>query len=197
VHQARSLTRITKLSATTVQELEETFRTLEAEAVADLARENFPPESLEAIRSAGMRYRGQSYEVSVAAGPLRDDADLAELARRFHDAHQRRYGHMAQNEDVEIVNFNVTAIGRIPKPELRRFPSGKTSTPQPTATRRACFGATEPIDLPVYSRDALSPGADLVGPAVVEEKTSTIVIYPGQRAHVDVYLNLEIEAAAP
>ena len=46
-------------------------------------------------------------------------ADLAALAAAFHEAHRRRYGHMAENEAVEIVNFKVTAVGAIPKPRLR------------------------------------------------------------------------------
>jgi N-methylhydantoinase A/oxoprolinase/acetone carboxylase beta subunit len=31
------------------------------------------------------------------------------------------------------------------------------------------------------------------GPAIIEEKTSTIVLYPGQHAEVDPFLNIEIE----
>ena len=45
---------------------------------------------------------------------------------------------------------------------------------------------------PVYRRDALAPGARIMGPAVIEEKTSTIVVYPKQIAQVDEYLNIEI-----
>ena len=47
--------------------------------------------------------------------------------------------------------------------------------------------------MPVLRRNALSPGARLKGPAVIEEKTSTIVLHPGQSAEVDRYLNIEIE----
>jgi N-methylhydantoinase A/oxoprolinase/acetone carboxylase beta subunit len=32
------------------------------------------------------------------------------------------------------------------------------------------------------------------GPAIIEEKTSTIVLYPGQTAEVDEYLNIEVSA---
>ena len=94
-------------------------------------------------RSAGMRYRGQSYEVSVPVDELRTADDLAELQQRFHAAHQRRYGHMAQAEAVEIVNFSVTAIGLIPKPEPKTFELRSTGTPAPSSTRRAFFNATE------------------------------------------------------
>ena len=67
--------------------------------------------------------------------------------------------------------------------------------PQQTssANRQAYFSATEATGVPVLRRNALSPGARLKGPAVIEEKTSTIVLYPGQSAEVDRYLNIEIE----
>jgi len=41
----------------------------------------------------------------------------------------------------------------------------------------------------------LQPGTAIEGPAVIEEKTSTTVLYPGQRAVVDAYLNIEVEVA--
>jgi N-methylhydantoinase A len=142
-----------------------------------------------------MRYRGQSYEVSVPVGALNTDADLADLAKRFHDAHRRRYGHMAASEAVEIVNFQVTAVGQIPKPQFTA--AERAPHPQPPAAhgrRTAYFSAAEKIDVPVFRRSALGAGTMIDGPAVIEEKTSTTVLYPGQRAEVDGYLNIEIAA---
>src|SRR6202043_2422768 len=96
------------------------YAAMEQAALADLMQEQFAREQLTTLRSAGMRYRGQSYEVSVPVNELHNDADLAALAKRFHEAHRRRYGHMAESEAVEIVNFQVTAVGAIPKPQLDR-----------------------------------------------------------------------------
>jgi N-methylhydantoinase A len=59
--------------------------------------------------------------------------------------------------------------------------------------RRAHFNASEARDVPVWQRSGLSPGARIAGPAIIEEKTSTIVLYPGQRAEVDSYSNIEVE----
>jgi N-methylhydantoinase A len=194
VHQTRSLTRITRLDAATPAELETIFAAMEAAALAELLQEQFPRERLSTLRSAGMRYRGQSYEVSVAVGGLRDDADIAALARRFHDAHRRRYGHMAESEAVEIVNFQVTAVGEIPKPRLQATAAPQqTPPPSPHEMRTAYFSPTDAIRVPVFRRSALAPGAIIDGPAVIEEKTSTVVLYPGQRAAVDGYLNMEIK----
>jgi N-methylhydantoinase A len=50
--------------------------------------------------------------------------------------------------------------------------------------------------VPVLQRGALPPGVRIEGPAIIEEKTSTIVLYPGQRATVDAYLNIEIEQSS-
>ncbi len=191
VHQERSLTRITPLEGASAAELDAVFAALETAALDDLLQEQFPRERLETRRHAGMRYRGQSYEVGVPVEALRGPEDVAQLVRRFHDAHQRRYGHMAQAEAVEIVNFQVTAVGLIPKPAPKRFSSaGRVSAPY--ATRRAYFDAGDAGDLEVWRRDALVPGMQITGPAVIEEKTSTLVLYPRQRAVVDPYLNIEV-----
>ena len=190
VHQERGLTRITPVDGTTAGELDAIFAEMEKAALADLMREQFPRERLQTRRHAGMRYRGQSYEVAVPVPNLRGPDDVADLTQRFHDAHQRRYGHMAQAEAVEIVNFQVTAVGLIPKPAMKSF-ARTTAFAQPHATRRAWFDAENAREVPVFRRGALQPGMRIEGPAIIEEQTSTTVLYPGQRAEVDEYLNVE------
>jgi N-methylhydantoinase A len=193
VHQTRSFTRITRLDEATPAELEKIFAAMEQAAVAELAQENFPPERLTALRSAGMRYRGQSYEVGVPVAALKTDADTAALRARFHEAHRRRYGHMAEAEAVEVVNYQVTAVGQIAKPHfLKTAAPDRTQLPRPENIRTAHFSATEPVPVPIYRRSALTPGTAIAGPAVIEEMTSTIVLYPGQRAEIDGYLNMEV-----
>jgi N-methylhydantoinase A len=63
----------------------------------------------------------------------------------------------------------------------------------PSGIRQAYFTATDACDVPVLRRGDLRPGVRIEGPAVIEEQTSTIVLYPGQRATVDDYLNIEVE----
>jgi N-methylhydantoinase A len=195
VHQTRRLTRITPLDATSPAELEQVFAGMEASALADLMQEQLARERLTALRSAGMRYRGQSYEVSVPVGSLKADADIAALGQRFHEAHRRRYGHMAATEAIEIVNFQVTAVGEIPKPQFGKIavPDQSRPPPAPEELRPVYFGPADPAKAPVFRRSSLGPGTMIDGPAVLEEKTSTTVLYPGQRATMDGYLNIEIE----
>jgi N-methylhydantoinase A len=195
VHQERSITRIMPVDGTTAAELDAIFAEMEARALEELLREQFPRESLQARRHAGMRYRGQSYEVTVSVSRLQGRQDLADLVQRFHDAHQRRYGHKAQAEAVEIVNFRVTAVGLIPKPRIKAFQKASASA-RPHETRQAYFSASAACDVPVFRRPDLLPGMRIEGPAIIEEKTSTTVLYPQQRTQVDAYLNLEVELEA-
>jgi N-methylhydantoinase A len=192
VQQERSVTRIMPVDGATAGALDAIFAELEAAALADLLEEQLPRERLQTRRHAGMRYRGQSYEVMVPVPSLRGPDDLADLVQRFHDAHQRRYGHMAEAEAVEIVNFQVTAVGLIPKPAMKPFDK---AAGQPVAdhVRQAYFDATTARDVPVLRRAGLASGARIEGPAIIEEQTSTTVLHPGQRAAVDAYLNIEIE----
>jgi N-methylhydantoinase A len=174
------------------EEIEMIFTDMEAEVTRDLARENFPPERLHTLRTVGMRYRGQSYEVGVTLGHVASTDDLAQLAQRFHEAHRRRYGHMAENETIEIVNFKVTGVGEIDKPVLTAIEASGGVHAAPIETRRVHFGARGALDTEVYRRDDLNAGDRISGPAILEEPTSTVVLYPGQIAEVDAYLNLEI-----
>jgi N-methylhydantoinase A len=198
VHQTRSVTRVTRLDDAAPAELEKVFAAMEQAALAELLQEKFARERLSTLRNAGMRYRGQSYEVSVPVADLDGAAALAALSRRFHEAHQRRYGHMAESEAIEIVNFQVTAIGKIPKPQsVKKMLGAKPlQPPAPDAIRAVHFSATEATDIPVFRRAAVVPGVVIDGPAVIEEKTSTTVLYPNQSAQIDGYGNIAIEPAA-
>ncbi len=196
VHQQRTRTRLLALDAATPEEIEAIFAAMEAEVERDLEREGFARGRLHTLRSAGVRYRGQSYEVTVPVSQLAAPADLAQLARRFHEVHRRQYGHMAEDETIEIVNFKVTGVGEIAKPVLTPFAAAGEEGARPVETRSAFFGPYGTMQADVFRRSDLEPGNAITGPAIVQEPTSTVVLYPGQRAVVDAYLNLEIAAAS-
>jgi N-methylhydantoinase A len=192
VHQERSLTRLTQLHEARPEVIEGYFRDLEAQTIEDLMREKLPRHGISTLRTAGMRYRGQSYEVSVPVQALASQTDIDDLAQAFHQAHRRRYGHMAVNEAVEIVNFKAVAVGEIPKPRLIPARARGVSNPKPVQMRRAYFGLDGLLDTPVFRRVDLDSGVELAGPALIEEQTSTTVLGPGQTARVDEFLNIEI-----
>jgi N-methylhydantoinase A len=193
VHQERTKTRLISLESADPEQVDAIFTEMERDVVADLERENFSRDHLHTLRVAGMRYRGQSYEVGVPLSRVAVKADLDQLAQRFHEAHRRRYGHMAENEVIEIVTFKVTGVGEIAKPALTPVDIRPSGPAPPIERRKAHFGRHGALETDVYRRSDLAPGAAIAGPTILEEPTSTIVLYPGQRATVDAYLNLEIE----
>jgi N-methylhydantoinase A len=197
VHQEHGVTRITPLDEATPEAVEALFAGLERQGIDDLLRETFSRERIHTLRTAGMRYRGQSYEVSVPVGAVASRGDLDKLAQVFHAAHRRRYGHMAENEAIEIVNFKVTAVGEIAKPRLAPARVEPGAPARPIETRQAYFGSHGLLDTAIFRRAGLAPGAALGGPAIIEEQTSTTVLGPGHRARVDEYLNIVIDLGAP
>jgi N-methylhydantoinase A len=181
--------RLTHTRRGTLAEVEGVFAELEREARDDLAGEGFTPEQTSLIRTLGMRYVGQSWELVVRA-PAGADS-VAAFERAFHDAHERRYGH-ASDQPAEIVNFRLTAVGAVPKPAPRRWAVAGTLAEAQRA-ERAVFFDDAPRPAPVYARDRLPGGVAVAGPAVVEEMGATTVIPPGWRGTVGPWGELVLE----
>jgi N-methylhydantoinase A len=186
-----SQTRIEALDAVDPAELEAAFAELERRAARALDADGIEAGARAFGRRVEMRYVGQSYQLAV---PLeRDwlrDGRLDELERRFHATHEAAYGYSEPSERTELVTLRLTAVGTVAKPELSaRGPVGV----EPAARRRVCFGGRDYVDATVLERARLGPGAELAGPAIVEERDSTTVVPPGWVVTVDGSGNLILE----
>jgi N-methylhydantoinase A len=144
-------------------------------ALADRARAEVPGARLEA--SYDLRYRGQSFELTVAA-PL--DAPPGLLRDRFEAAHRERYGYAEEGGRLELVNVRVTAL--TPAGPVEFGPAEPGGEIERT-TREARFadGVCEAAVL----RGEPPAGDAIAGPAIVELPETTVVIPPGWRAHAD------------
>ncbi len=168
-------------------EVATTFARLEEAGRAELEAEGVGGESIEFLRQVDLRYVGQSYELTIAAG---DD-----LLDRFHVEHDRTYGFAAPGEPVEVVSLRLTSVGRIAKPPLRHLRAGET--PAAKEHRPVFFAeAGDYVDCPIHDRTALPAGTLLRGPVVVEQFDSTTVVHPGFTVRVDDVGNLVIEKEA-
>ncbi|WP_336037694.1 hydantoinase/oxoprolinase family protein [Halobacterium yunchengense] len=136
-------------------------------------------------RRVDLRYVGQSFSVPVAVPDGDVDADsMAAVERRFHDAHERRYGHADPGEDVELVTVRLDARGAVDPPELGA-PTAEGDAADAVRETRAVVFDGDAHDARVYDRNELPAGATFDGPAVVEGDASTVVVRPGQTARVD------------
>lgn len=193
VRLTEATTRLLAAEETDPATLAALYAPLEARLRARLAAEGLGPDRVCLERSCDMRYRGQAYEINVpvAAGPMDAEA-LAALVARFHAQHQALFGQSAPGEPVELVTFRVTGTGEVTKARLLPLPPGPGGEPVVKASRRVWLGEGRAREVPVYERAALLPGHVLTGPAVVEEPGATVVLYPGHRAVVDAYGNLDV-----
>ncbi|MEU5884386.1 hydantoinase/oxoprolinase family protein [Spirillospora sp. NPDC047279] len=176
-------------------ELEPEFAELEAQGEEVLSAQGVKPEDRELVRRLDVRYRGQEHALGIDLHP---GDDAAAVLGRFHEQHRARYGH-AMPDSGQILTLRVRAVGRLPKPGLRELAAGE-GAPEPVGSRPAFDVATgTTVPFPVYDRAALAPGHRVEGPAVVEEGTSTTVIFGDQRLAVDAHGHLVVsspEAAA-
>ena len=175
-------------------DLTERFETMEVEGRERLASEGYGPDRRRFERAVDLRYHGQSFDLRVSMPEGRLDAEsLRAAADRFHERHERRYGHASPNEPVELVTVRLRARGVVDPPTLSVAEgTGTDAEATPRTTRPATFGG-ETGETPVYDRETLEPGAEFDGPAVVESVESTAVVPPGADAHVDDSGNVVIE----
>jgi N-methylhydantoinase A len=146
-------------------------------------------------RSADMRYRKQGYEIRVPVpnGPLGAER-AGEVRAAFEKVYAGIYGHTIANTPIDVVSWRVVAQG--PKPELASF-GAEHGGGEPRKGTRAVWlpDAKEFAEIPVYDRYALGHGATLEGPAIVEERESTVVVGPEARLTVDAQRNIIAERA--
>jgi N-methylhydantoinase A len=173
-------TRLTHTRRGTLAEVEHVFTELQHQARADLVAEGIPPERISVVRTLGMRYVGQSWELVVRM-PAGADS-MAGLEAAFYVAHERRYGH-ASDGAAEIVNFRLAAIGAVAKPEPPRWALTGPLAASRRVERSVVFGGVR-VPTAVYRRDGLPGDVAFSGPAIVEEMGATTVVPPGWGARV-------------
>jgi N-methylhydantoinase A len=138
---------------------------------------------VEYILEADMHYIGQTHTLAVrlSEGPM----DEADLRAAFEAAYERSFGRVLPGIEVRLVNLRVAAIGRRPRFDLA------TLAPGPEASLAAAERGARPVwfggwrEALVYDRLLLPVGAEIPGPAILEQPDATIVVDPGLVARVD------------
>ena len=173
----------------------EIFEALERNLHRELSGEGMEADAIRFERSCDMRYRGQAYEINVPVPEVAADRLVAVMTDAFDALHRSLYGQAAEGDPVEFVNYRVTGIGAIRKPELKPCEAG-SRRPAPKGVRRACFPVAGWVETPVFERAGLGSGTVLSGPALIEEPGATAVLFPGHRLDVDRLGNMTIEVTA-
>lgn len=166
----------------------------------DLAEEAvalLPPEATPEIRrSADLRYHGQDHALEIAIEGAVDPMLPQRLAQGFVAAYEALYGKVDDDNPIEIAALRVEARQPQPPPALPEPREGASAGP--SATRAAWQPDAERFeDTPVWRRETLALGQEIIGPAIVEERESTTVIGRGDtlRVHASGALIIELVVA--
>ena len=161
-----------------------------------IAAEKLELRGVEVRNTCDMQFVGQTHLLRIAlpdATPARET-----LQSLFEAAYHARFQVDLPNIRANVMNLNVTVIGKRPEVDLSQLidPAGRLATVAKAkkGQRRVYFGGW--VDTPVYWRDHLPLDAELNGPAIIEQMDTTIVVQPGDRVTSDADGNLIIQIGA-
>ena len=162
-------------------EVHATLMRLDATCAKLMASEGVPRERTSIQYFADVCYVGQSYHLEIPLGTGGSEA-LATLYRDFLSLHDRVYGHSVEGP-ARIVNLRT--IHRSAASARPAEPYRPSAAAAEKASRRILTGESGGfVEARVYERAALAVGRELLGPAIVEQSDTTILVEPGWRARV-------------
>ncbi|WP_027415287.1 hydantoinase/oxoprolinase family protein [Aneurinibacillus terranovensis] len=184
-----SKTYLVDVKDASLTELEKEYINMEVEAAELLTEEGVSDDQIELVRYIDMRYTGQWRSLSVPIS--RPIHSLEEALEQFHKEHEREFAFSNPDQGVEIYGLRVAATGVVPKPNLPMIQPEGSLKDAVKGTRKVYFEESGGfIDTTIYNRALIPTGSVFLGPAIVEQLDSTVVIPPEFTAEVDAYRNL-------
>ncbi|WP_020670620.1 hydantoinase/oxoprolinase family protein [Amycolatopsis nigrescens] len=163
------------------EQVDALFAEMEREGAELLEKSGVDSAEITHRRIAEMRYSGQGYEIRVPVRPGRWGERLIE---DFRETYRKLYQRAGPDVSVEVLNWRVVSSGPPPDVTLK-LRGAATSGDAGKGARQAYFpDAGGFVDTEVYDRYRLRPGDRIEGPAIVEERESTLVLPPGAACEV-------------
>ncbi len=172
------------------------FEQLEEEAAQELRVAGLTGSDVLFERYLNICYPGQNFDMAV---PVRHhdgrltEGDFAGTIEAFHDLHEELRTYAVREEEPIVRAVRLHATGRTQKPNMTTYPRAQGRVDRALRARRSAYFDGAFVDTPVYDGDGLSFGHRLEGPAIIEERFTTIVLYPGHRAEIDQFGNYVID----
>jgi N-methylhydantoinase A len=163
-----------------LERISQLFAAMEAEATGDMQASHLAPEELSFTRTAEMRYAGQYHSVEVPLDAVPTTADDIERAvAAFEARHRELYTFDLPFRGVEFMLLRLRATADTIPPRDLAFERAQLDAARALKRYRKCYFDVQWRNTPCYDGDALEAGNTLPGPAIVEEKTTTLVIPAG------------------
>jgi N-methylhydantoinase A len=174
------------------EEVSGLFHSLEKEALEVLERQGVARKDMALVRGGEMRYFGQLRDIDVALPETPPTVQataetFGDLVRGFHDKHEELYGWGDPKLPSVLAMLKVKAIGRRRAFATVDHPFTKTDASHAMKRQRQVYfeqlGGY--VETTCYDGENLNHGNIVVGPAIIEEKRTTIVVPPGWSVAVD------------
>ena len=175
------------------EKIEAAFREVEEKAKTTFIDEGVDPARLSFLRYGKFRYQNQEHTTEVLLDGVIGDAKLEDIAEQFRATYEREYTYRL-DAPVELVGIHLVARAEIGKLKMEPATMGDAdATDAVKGLRSVDYALDGKHEASIYDGDKLNPGMQFVGPAIVEDAGSTIVIHPGNRVSMDAYRNIHIE----
>lgn len=169
------------------KEIETLFNDLEYES-AKILEGDQKGEDILFQRTLLIRFVGQGAEIDLAI-PNQDFNGFSKdvIKTMFHEEYKRLYGRTSVDSPIEFVTFKIRAS--LPKKpfSISKLTNENTDIQTCVKGQRQAFSVIKKDYIPftVYDRSKLFADARFNGPAIIEERESTIVIGEDAAARVD------------
>lgn len=184
VHEAQRPAAIS-YSAETQDLLRAQLEELSAEATLELQDQGFTMEHITYDSYLNMRYAGSSSSLMVLKGSSWN------FKSAFEERHKREFGFLFEDKPIIVDDIRVRAIGaahakseKSPYVQLQAVQHLQTPSPSSNGSNKVYFTGIGLIDTPVFELSSLALGSKIVGPALIIDKTQTIVVVPGAVANI-------------
>ena len=162
------------------------YREIEARGVEHLRADGFADSHIDIQRSMELRYVGQIHDCTVDIGSFEINAQTVDQIKdAFHDRHEQLFTYSERSNQIELVNIESTLYGRVERPSPASITGNRRLEDALKGHRDLIFSEDgRRSSAPLYDGAKIGAGHKIVGPAVIEETTATIVIQPKWQAEL-------------
>ena len=180
-----------------LSEVDKIYQSMETKGLGLLRRiKGLDDKAIKVRRGADIRYFAQAFDIEAAMPETRPgktvtQGDMKSLFENFHERHEEIYGHSDRTMMAATTSLKLVVRGERPRIKIAEQPAFPEDTSGALKRQRSVFfkelGGF--VSTSCYDGDKLRHGNIITGPAVIEERTTTIVLPPKARINVDCYGN--------
>ncbi|UDF32339.1 UNVERIFIED_ORG: hydantoinase/oxoprolinase family protein (plasmid) [Roseateles sp. XES5] len=190
------VTKLADLKAGAAAAIDALFVETETLAHQQFGEEGVDTAKVRFLRYGKFRYQNQEHTTEVLIEDAITDESLAAIEAAFHETYQREYTYRL-DAPVELVGIHLVASAEVGKLKMQERPLSATPASAARKGERKVDYALEGIHpAAIYDGEKLEPGMAFIGPAIIEDPGTTIVIHPGNRVEIDGFGNIHINLKA-